>query len=211
MDFETALARSPLLAILRGLPPAEALPVGEALVAAGVTLLEVPLSAPEPLRSVALLVEHIGDRALIGVGGVTRMSDLQAVAASGARVAVSPHTDPALIARALALDLLPLPGVLTASEAFLALQAGASALLLFPAQASAPAALASLRAVLPSRVPLLPTGGITPDRMGHWWAAGARGFGLGGTLYRPGRPPREVAARARACLGALKGPLPSSP
>jgi len=210
MDFETALDRCPLLAILRGLVPAEALPVGEALVNAGVALIEVPLSSPNPLRSIATLVESVGDRALVGAGTVTMMNQLDAVAATGAHMVVCPHTDPALIARARALELVAIPGFTTPSEAFLALQAGASALALFPAQASSPAALAAMRAVLPPDTAVLPVGGITPDQMGHWWAAGARGFGLGGTLYRPGRAARDVAERARACIRALTGPLPSS-
>lgn len=208
MDFETALERCPIIAILRDLEPTEALPVGEALANAGVTLVEVPLDAPQPMRSIATLVECIGDRALVGAGTVTEPDQLDRLAELGAKMVLSPHTDPALVRRARALGLLPIPGVLTPTEAFRALAAGAVALKLFPAQATRPEALAAMRTVLPRGTAVLPVGGITPDQMGHWWAAGARGFGLGGTLYRPGRPAREVAERARRCIAAIKGPLP---
>jgi len=207
MDFETAMARCPLVAILRGLTPGEALPVGEPLVAAGFTLIVVPLNSPKPLRSISTLVETIGDRAIVGAGTVSQLSQLDAVASTGARLVVSPHTDPALISRAKALDLVTVPGFMTPSEAFTALSAGADALKLFPAQASSPTALAAMLTILPPGTQVLPVGGITPDQMGHWWAAGARGFGLGGTLYRPGRSAREVGRRARACLSAVRGPL----
>ncbi len=209
MDFETALERCPIVAILRDLEPSEALPVGQALVGAGVTLIEVPLDAPDPMRSITTLVECFGEKALIGGGLVTAPDQVDALADAGARLVVSPHTDPALIARARARELLPLPGVLTPTEAFRALRAGAVALQLFPAQATRPQALAAMRSVLPPGTAVLPVGGITPDKMGHWWAAGARGFGLGGTLYRPGRSARDVAERARACIAAIKGPLPA--
>lgn len=210
MDFETAFARCPLVAILRGLTPAEALPVGEALVRAGLTLIEVPLDAPEALRSVATLVEIAGDRALVGAGTLTRKSQLDALVDAGGRLARSPHTDRALIERAKALGLACLPGVLTPTEALTALDAGADALTLFPAQASSPAALAALLTVLPAATRVLPVGGITPDAMGRWWAAGARGFGLGGTLYRPGRSAKAIAERARACVAAMTEPIDGS-
>lgn len=210
MDLRAALDRCPLVAILRGLPPAEALPVGEALVAAGITVIEVPLIAPEPLRSIATLVESLGERALVGASLVTDPAQLDGIAEAGARLAASPHTDPALIARTKTLGLASLPGVMTPSEAFAALRAGADALQLFPAQTTSPSALAALRTVLPPETIVLPVGGIAPDEMGHWWAAGARGFGLGGALYRPGRSARAVADRARACVAAVRGPLPAS-
>lgn len=210
MDFETAFARCPLIAILRGLTPSEALPVGEALVRAGLTLIEVPLDAPEALRSIATLAEIAGDRALVGAGTVHRATQLDAIVDAGGRLALCPHTDPALITRARALGLACLPGALTPTEALTALAAGADAITLFPAQASSPAALAALLTVLPPGTRVLPTGGVTPDAMGRWWAAGARGFGLGGTLYRPGRSAKAVAERARACVAAMTEPLDGS-
>lgn len=210
MDFETAFARCPLVAILRGLTPTEALAVGEALVRAGLTLIEVPLDAPEALRSVATLAEVAGDRALVGAGGITQASQLDGLLDAGGRLVLCPHTDRALIERARTLGLACLPGALTPTEAITALAAGADALALFPAQASSPAALAALLTVLPAGVRVLPIGGITPDAMGRWWAAGARGFGLGGTLYRPGRPAKAVAERARACVAAMTEPLDGS-
>lgn len=207
--FALALGACPLVAILRGITPSEALPVGQVLVDAGFRIIEVPLNSPEPLRSVAVLAENLGDQALIGAGTVISMSQVDAVANAGGRVIVAPHTNPAMIARAKSLELSCVPGVFTPSEAFSALEAGADALKLFPAQGSSPAMLKSMLNVLPRGTTVLPVGGITPDTMGHWWAAGARGFGLGGTLYRPGRKPSEVARRARACVAAVQGPLPT--
>lgn len=202
-----ALDRCPLVAILRDITPQEALPVGQVLVDAGVRIIEVPLNAPSPLRSIAVLAENLGDRALIGGGAVISMHQVDAVANAGGRLLVAPHTDPSMIERARALELACMPGIFTPSEAFTALQAGADALGLFPAQGASPTMLASLLSVLPRRTRVLPVGGITPEAMGHWWAAGARGFGLGGMLYRPGRKPAEVARRARACVAAIRGPV----
>lgn len=211
MDFDTAFKRCPLIAILRGITPTEALPVGEALLQAGLTMIEVPLDAPDALRSIATLAEIAADRALIGAGRVTRASQLDAIVNTGGRLVVCPHTDRALIERARALGLTCLPGVLTPTEALTALDAGADALTIFPAQASSPTALAALLTVLPDDTYVLPVGGITPDAMGRWWAAGARGFGLGGTLYRPGRATPAITERARACVAALTKRLDGSP
>lgn len=207
MDFETAFRRCPLIAILRGLGPREALAVGEALVQAGLTMIEVPLDAPEALRSVATIAEVAGDRALVGAGGVMRPTQLDAVLDAGGRLVVCPHVDLNLVDRAARLGMTCLPGVLTPTEAVAALDGGAEALTLFPAQGSSPAALAAMMTVLPEGTRVLPVGGITPDAMGRWWAAGARGFGLGGTLYHPGRSAKAVGERARACVAAVTAPL----
>lgn len=204
--FTAALDGCPLVAILRGITPDEAAPVGRALIDAGIRVVEVPLDAPRALASIAALVEAVGDRALVGAGAVFTPSQVDGVAAAGARLIASPHTDPPLIERARALELHCTPGFQTPSEAFAALHAGADALRLFPAKAIEPVALKAMMAVLPEGTRVLPVGGITPDVMGHWWSAGARGFGLGGMLYRPGRSPKQVAERARACVVAMRGP-----
>lgn len=207
MDFDAAFRRCPLIAILRGITPTEALAVGEALVHAGLTLIEVPLDAPDAMRSVATIAEVAGDRALVGAGGVLRAQQLDAVLDAGGRLVVCPHTDLGLIDRAARLGMTCLPGVLTPTEAICALDGGAEALLLFPAQGSSPAALAAMMTTLPKDTRIVPVGGITPDAMGRWWAAGARGFGLGGSLYHPGRSAKAVGERARACVAAVTAPL----
>lgn len=195
--FERAMNQLPLVAILRGLTPDEALPIGGALVEAGFRLIEVPLNSPQPFESIAALRRALPAEVLVGAGTVLRQDDLQRLAATGAELAVSPHADAALVRQARALGLVSLPGVATPTEAFAALDAGAHALKLFPAEALPPAVVKALRAVLPKAVRLLPVGGITPEAMAGYRAAGAAGFGLGSALYAPGRSAADVAARAR--------------
>ncbi len=203
LPFSEALAACPLVAILRGIRPEEALAVGEALVEAGFTLLEVPLNSPQPLESIARLARHLGERALVGAGTVTRLEDVSGVAAAGGRLQVMPHTDADVIAAGKALGMAVLPGFSTPSEAFAALRSGADALKLFPAEGSPPPVLKALRAVLPHALPVLPVGSITPESMAAYWAAGASGFGLGSALYRPGSTPEAVAVQARRFIDAL--------
>ena len=200
-----ALASCPLIAILRGVQPDEVLSIGEAVLAAGVSIIEVPLNSPQPLASIERLAHHLGKQALIGAGTVTRPEQAAQVAAAGGRLAVSPHCDPAVIDASLGAGLIALPGFATPSEAFAALRAGAQALKLFPAEANPPSVLRALRAVLPADLPLLPVGGITPERMADYWQAGAAGFGLGSALYRPGFRADEVAASARRFVEAAQG------
>jgi 2-dehydro-3-deoxyphosphogalactonate aldolase len=188
----------PLVAILRGLTPGESIPVGHALVDAGFRMLEVPLNSPQPLDSIARLAETLGDDVLVGAGTVMSTTDVEAIAAAGGRLIVMPHADAAVIRAAKAAGLLCVPGVATPTEAFAALAAGADGLKLFPAEQAAPAVLKAWRAVLPRDVPVLPVGGITPDNMAPWVAAGARGFGIGSALYAPGSSLDDTAARARA-------------
>ena len=206
--FERAMDQLPLVAILRGLTPDEALPVGSALVEAGFRLIEVPLNSPQPFESIAALRRALPAEVLVGAGTVLRKDDLQRLAATGAELAVSPHADAALVRQARALGLVSLPGVATPTEAFAALDAGAHALKLFPAEAMPPAVVKALRAVLPKAVRLLPVGGITPETMAGYRAAGAAGFGLGSALYAPGRSAADVAARARDFVRAWQA-LPS--
>ena len=201
--FDRAFAACPLVAILRGLTPAEAPAIGDALVAAGLTLIEVPLNSPDPFDSIALLARRLGGHAMIGAGTVLAPDDVARVRDAGGTLIVSPNTDPAVIRAARAAGLISLPGYFTPSEGFAALAAGASALKLFPADGTTPAFLKAQRAVLPRSARVLAVGGIAPDNMATWRAAGADGFGLGSNLYRPGASAQQVADAAARYVAAL--------
>ena len=202
--FRRKLADCPLIAILRGVTPDEILVIGDALVEAGVGIIEVPLNSPDPLRSIEALAKHVGDAALVGAGTVLSVGEVGAVARAGGRIIVSPCTDFDVIAATAAEGLVSAPGYFTPSEAFLALKAGAHALKLFPAEAATPAVVKAQRAVLPKEVPLLIVGGVKPDAVGMWFGAGADGFGLGSALYRPGQTAEQVGAQARDFVAAVK-------
>ena len=202
--FDAAFAAAPLVAILRGLTPAEAPAVGDALVDAGFTLIEVPLNSPDPFDSIKLLVERVGDRALIGAGTALTVEDVARVQDVGGTLIVSPNTNTDVIAATAARGMISMPGYFTPSEAFAALAAGATALKLFPADGTTPAYLKAQRAVLPKTTRMLAVGGIVPENVAEWRAAGADGFGLGSNLYRPGKSADAVAAEARRYLSALK-------
>jgi 2-dehydro-3-deoxyphosphogalactonate aldolase len=195
----------PLVAILRGLTPAEAPAIGDALFDAGIRVMEVPLNSPDPLDSIAILAGRFGDTALVGAGTVLHPQGVDAVAEAGGRLIVTPNTDPAVIARTIARGLLPMPGFATATEAFAAIAAGATHLKLFPASTYGEAHLKALSAVMPAGVRLYAVGGVGAGSMGPWRAAGAAGFGIGTDLYRPGRPAADVAARARDLVAAWNG------
>ena len=195
-DFTAAFAHCPLVALLRGIAPGEVEAVGEALVEAGFTLIEVPLNSPQPLESIARLARRLEGRAVIGAGTVLDAGEVAAVAQAGGRLVVSPNSDAAVIAATVEAGLASMPGYFTPSEAFAAIRAGAHALKLFPAEAASPAVLRAQAAVLPPAVPRLAVGGITPESMAGWIAAGARGFGLGPALYKPGFDAAEVRGRA---------------
>ena len=198
------LSECPLVAILRGITPDEAEPIGDALVEAGFGLIEVPLNSPQPLESIERLAARLGDSATIGAGTVTTAADVTAIRDAGGVLIVSPHADERVIAATVAEGMISLPGFLTPTEAFAALRVGAHALKLFPAEAASPAVLKALRAVLPPDLPVLPVGGIDVEGMAPWLAAGAGGFGLGSALYRPGSTPSEVSTRARRFVAAVK-------
>lgn len=195
----------PLIAILRGLTPADAPAIGEALVAGGFKVLEVPLNSPEPFESIALLSRALRERALVGAGTVLSPAQVDQVAEAGGRLIVMPHADTAVILHAKRRGLVCLPGIATPTEAFAALAAGADGLKLFPAELLTPAVLKAMRAVLPKAASLFPVGGITPTTMEPYLAAGATGFGLGSALYRPGASVAEVAERAQAFITAWAG------
>jgi 2-dehydro-3-deoxyphosphogalactonate aldolase len=200
--FADALARLPLVAILRGITPAEAVPVGEVLYAAGFRLIEVPLNSPSPLLSIAALRQALPADALLGAGTLLQADAVPQVRQAGGELIVMPHADVAVVRAARDAGLVCVPGVATPTEAFAALAAGADALKLFPAELLTPPVLKALRAVLPPAAPVLPVGGITPERMQAYRAAGASGFGLGSALYAPGMPPAEVGRRAAAFAAA---------
>lgn len=204
-----ALDALPLVAILRGLGPAEAPAVARALLDAGLRVLEVPLSGPEALATLDALVAAAGDAALVGAGTVLTPAQVSEVAARGGRLVVSPHLDPEVVAAARERGLVSIPGVFTPTEAFAALRAGADALKLFPAEALSPAVVRAWSLVLPRGTRLLPTGGVGPADFAAWRAAGATGVGLGTALYRPGEAPESVRARATAVVAAWRAAAPT--
>ncbi len=201
--FDAAFARCPLVAILRGVRPDEVEPIGEALVEAGFTLIEVPMNSPDPLDSVARLARRFEGRAIVGAGTVLREADVAAVADAGGTMIISPNTNLAVIRASAAKGLVSLPGIATPTEAFAALEAGATALKLFPAEGNPPAVMKAMLAVLPKGTRILPVGGIAPDTLAPWRKAGAAGFGLGSALYAPGMDADAVGERARAFVAAL--------
>jgi len=188
----------PLIAILRGVTPDEIVAVGRALYDAGFRVIEIPLNSPQPFESIRRLTAELGDSCLIGAGTVLTETQVAEVAAAGGRLIVSPNANLAVIRASKAAGLVSAPGVATPSEGFAALEAGADSLKLFPAEQLGPAVVKAWRAVFPKELALLPVGGITPDNMGPYVAAGANGFGLGSALYKPGLTAAQVSANAQA-------------
>jgi 2-dehydro-3-deoxyphosphogalactonate aldolase len=206
MSLAPWLDACPIVAILRGIRPEEAEAVGAALLAEGLNILEVPLNSPKPLESIRRLAAAFGDRALIGAGTVTTEDEVAAIVRAGARLMVTPHADPALVLAARARGLIACPGFFTPAEAFALLATGADALKLFPAEAASPAMVKALLAVLPRGTAILPVGGMAAETIPAWKAAGAAGFGVGSSLYKPGDTPESVGAKARALRLALAAP-----
>jgi 2-dehydro-3-deoxyphosphogalactonate aldolase len=205
------LAELPLIAILRGITPVEAVPVGLALAEAGIRILEVPLNSPQPLHSIDLLARELGTHCLVGAGTVMSAAQVDAVAQAGGRLIVMPHSDAAVIRAAKAHSLCCAPGISTPSEGFAALAAGADALKLFPAELLSPPVLKALRAVFPADTLFLPVGGITPQHLAAYAAAGASGFGLGSALYKPGVTAAQVGAAAASFVQAWQAARGSVP
>lgn len=197
-------AALPLIAILRGIAPDESLAIGEALLDAGFRVIEVPLNSPEPLESIRRLAEAFGDRARIGAGTVLTVQQVQDVARAGGTLVVSPNANPDVIRATKIAGLWSAPGVATPTEGFAALDTGADMLKLFPAEQLPPAVVRAWRAVLPRDVPLVPVGGVTPDTMAEFVAAGANGFGLGSALYKPGMTAADVQRAAEAFVTAWR-------
>ncbi len=208
--FGDWLERWPLVAILRGIKPGEALDIGAMLVETGFTIIEVPLNSPEPYASIVHLAKRLGDKVLVGAGTVTNREQVTKVADAGGRVIVMPHADERVIEAVKRRNLFVVPGFATPTEAFRMIDAGADAIKLFPAEANPPKVLKSLRAVLPKKMPILPVGGITPQNMKDYWEAGADGFGLGSALYKPGMTVEQVAQSAADFRFALRA-LPKRP
>ena len=202
-QFQQALGQCPLVAILRGIRPEEAVAIADALYEGGVRIMEVPLNSPDPLDSIARMSRHLGASAMVGAGTVLKVEQVEAVRAAGGSLIVSPSTNVAVIAASVAAGMVSCPGYFTPSEAFAAIDAGAHALKLFPAEAATPAVVKAQRAVLPKDVPVLVVGGVTPEAMAGWFAAGADGFGLGSGIYRPGQGPAETLEKARAYCAAV--------
>ena len=213
MNIETFgdwLHRWPLVAILRGIKPTEALDIGTILIETGFCIIEVPLNSPEPYASIVRLSKRFGHQVLVGAGTVTDWEQVPKVADAGGRIIVMPHADERIIEAAKRRNLYVVPGFATPSEGFRMANAGADALKLFPAEANPPRVLKALRAVLPKELPILPVGGITPENMKDYWAAGADGFGLGSALYKPGDNAARVAQTAADFRFALHA-LPKKP
>ena len=201
-----ALMSVPLVAILRGLRPAEALPVGRALLSTGWTLIEIPLNSPQPLDSITAMANAF-PHSLIGAGTVLTAADVRDVHAAGGQLIVSPNFNPEVVREAVRLGLVCLPGVMTVSEAFAALAAGATGLKLFPAEMITPGVVKAMRAVLPANTLVFPVGGITPQNMKPYLAAGANGFGIGSALYRPGSPAADVTENAMKFIASCSGTI----
>ena len=202
--FASAMDALPLVAILRGIRPVQAADVGSALVGAGFLLIEVPLNSPRPLQSIATLAGQF-PQALVGAGTVLSVKNVGEVHAAGGQLIVAPNFNAAVVQEAVRLGMVCLPGVLSATEAFAALDAGAAGLKLFPAEMIPPAAIKALRAVIATDIALLPVGGITAHNMAGYRSAGASGFGIGSALFKPGLDAAQVAANARDFAAAWAG------
>jgi 2-dehydro-3-deoxyphosphogalactonate aldolase len=202
--LDDALRETPIIAILRGVRPDEIYDIAAELVDAGVRVIEVPLNSPDPLTSIAALAQEFHREAVIGAGTVVLSEDVQRVAGAGGQIVVAPNADVNIISRALSLGLSPIPGFFSPSEAYLAINAGATRLKLFPASTGGPQHLAALRATIPAEIQVYAVGGVKPSEFYAWRAAGAFALGLGSELYRPGQSAQETAERARMAVKACK-------
>jgi 2-dehydro-3-deoxyphosphogalactonate aldolase len=204
-DFRRYFAECPLVAIIRGLTPVDAEAIAAALYEGGIRIIEVPLNSPDAFESIRIISQAYGDRALIGAGTVLDAGDVSRVADAGGRLVVSPNTNVSVIEATVAAGMVSSPGYFTPSEAFAAIRAGAQSIKLFPAEAASPAVVKAQKAVLPKDVPLIVVGGVTPESVPEWLAAGADGFGLGGGLYKPGQDAAATLEKARAYVTAVRG------
>lgn len=203
-SIEKALANAPLVAILRGIRPDEAAPVAQVLYDEGFRCIEVPLNSPEPFQSIRAMSEALPGDCITGAGTVLDVASVDKVAAAGGRIIVTPNTNADVIRATIAAGMIAVPGVATPTEAFIAVDAGARFLKLFPATTYGTGHLKALASILPADVSILVTGGVSSSNIAEWKAAGAAGFGIGSELYRPGDSVETVRAKARA-LGAAAG------
>ncbi len=199
-----AFEACPLIAIMRGVTPADAADHGRALYEAGFRIVEVPLNSPQPFDSIAAIRQALPADAIVGAGTVLHPDFVNDVKAAGGELIVMPHSDAEVVIAAKALGLACAPGVATPNEAFLALKNGADVLKMFPAEQLGAHVVKAWRAVIAKEVPLVPVGGITPDNMGPFLSAGANGFGLGSALYKPGQSAAVTASHAKAYINGLR-------
>jgi 2-dehydro-3-deoxyphosphogalactonate aldolase len=203
-DFQTYVSELPLVAIIRGVSPDDARATAEAIFEAGIRIIEVPLNSPQPFDSIKIIAGALGDRALIGAGTVLNTDDVKRVQHVGGRLIVAPNTDTDVIRATVDAGLVSSPGYFTPSEAFTAIEAGAHALKLFPAEAASPAVVKAQKAVLPKGIPLIVVGGVNVDNIGGWLDCGADGFGLGSGLYKPGQSAEETLQKAKTFVAAVR-------
>ena len=201
--FFSAIEKHPLIAILRGIKPTEVVDVAEILIEKDFKIIEIPLNSPDPIRSIELLTHYFENHAIIGAGTVLDEASIRSIAEAGAKLVVMPNGNGAVVRAAKDRGLIAIPGIATPTEAFAMIEAGADALKLFPAEGIPPSVLKAMKAVLPSTVPILPVGGITPEKMDDYLKAGAIGFGLGSALYKPGMTLRDIRKNAEAFNQAL--------
>ena len=201
--FFSAIEKHPLIAILRGIKPTEVVDVAEMLIEKAFKIIEIPLNSPDPIRSIELLTHYFENHAIIGAGTVLDEASIRSIAEAGAKLVVMPNGNGIVVKAAKDRGLIAIPGIATPSEAFAMIEAGADALKLFPAEGIPPSVLKAMKAVLPSTVPILPVGGITPEKMNDYLKAGAIGFGLGSALYKPGMTLRDIRKNAEAFNQAL--------
>ena len=201
--FFSVIEKHPLIAILRGVKPTEVVDVAEILIEKDFKIIEIPLNSPDPIRSIELLTHYFGNHAIIGAGTVLDEASIRSIAEAGAKLVVMPNGNGIVVKAAKDRGLIAIPGIATPSEAFAMIEAGADALKLFPAEGIPPSVLKAMKAVLPSTVPILPVGGITPEKMNDYLKAGAIGFGLGSALYKPGMTLRDIRKNAEAFNQAL--------
>jgi len=204
LDLRAALQQCPIAAILRGVKPDEVDAIGDALVEAGITVIEVPLNSPQPFESIKRLAARHGHHALVGAGTVLEVTDVARVKEAGGRLIVAPNFDANVAHAAKAAGLVTLPGVMSPSEGFAALKSGADGLKLFPAEIIPPAVFKAWRAVFPPETLLLAVGGVGADNLRSYAEAGASGYGIGSALYKPGRPAAEIGSLAQALVAAAK-------
>ena len=202
MTLEDALEACGIVAILRGVTPGEAVGVSQTLYDAGIRVVEVPLNSPEPFVSIEKLSMAFKDKLVVGAGTVLTVQDVNVLKAHGGQISVSPDCNEATISRAIELGMIPLPGVFTPTEAFAAIRAGAKHLKLFPAEVASPQTIKAWKAVLPKHVKIYAVGGVTPENMGDWLAAGASGFGIGSSIFKPGMSMAEISESAHSLVSA---------